>query len=449
MSKEDFEVLFVDDESAVLSTVDEYLSRQGYRVTVVDSGLKAFELVKEKDFDIVFTDLKMPDLNGLELLKAVKNFRPKTEVIIITGYGSIETAVEALQLGGYDYLQKPIKLERLMLLIDRIIENKKLEKENVLLKRGLKAQQKYDDLVGISPKMREISEIIDRISMDRPTVLIEGESGTGKEVVARMIHQNSECRDKPFISINCGAIVEGLLESELFGHVKGAFTGAIKDKIGLFEAANGGTIFLDEIVEMPAPLQVKLLRVLQDKKIRPVGSTRESGVDVRIIAATNRDPEAATESGALRKDLFYRINVVSIKIPPLRGRKEDIPLLINHFLAKFNGRSNKEVTNISPHAMDILESFHWPGNVRQLENVIERAFALGVEETIRVADLPSEIRKFGETSKAGKKTYDLGENELIFINKALLKTKGNKAEAAKLLGINITTLYRKVKKYGI
>ncbi len=449
MSKEDFEVLFVDDESAVLSTVDEYLSRQGYRVTVVDSGLKAFELVKEKDFDIVFTDLKMPDLNGLELLKAVKNFRPKTEVIIITGYGSIETAVEALQLGGYDYLQKPIKLERLMLLIDRIIENKKLEKENVLLKRGLKAQQKYDDLVGISPKMREISEIIDRISMDRPTVLIEGESGTGKEVVARMIHQNSECRDKPFISINCGAIVEGLLESELFGHVKGAFTGAIKDKIGLFEAANGGTIFLDEIVEMPAPLQVKLLRVLQDKKIRPVGSTRESGVDVRIIAATNRDPEEATESGALRKDLFYRINVVSIKIPPLRGRKEDIPLLINHFLAKFNGRSNKEVTNISPHAMDILESFHWPGNVRQLENVIERAFALGVEETIRVADLPSEIRKFGETSKAGKKTYDLGENELIFINKALLKTKGNKAEAAKLLGINITTLYRKVKKYGI
>lgn len=449
MSKEDFEVLFVDDERPVLSTVNEYLSRQGYRVTVVDSGLKAFELVKEKDFDIVFTDLKMPDLNGLELLKAVKNFRPKTEVIIITGYGSIETAVEALQLGGYDYLQKPIKLERLMLLIDRIIENKKLEKENVLLKRGLKAQQKYDDLVGISPKMREISEIIDRISMDRPTVLIEGESGTGKEVVARMIHQNSECRDKPFISINCGAIVEGLLESELFGHVKGAFTGAIKDKIGLFEAANGGTIFLDEIVEMPAPLQVKLLRVLQDKKIRPVGSTRESGVDVRIIAATNRDPEEATESGALRKDLFYRINVVSIKIPPLRGRKEDIPLLINHFLAKFNGRSNKEVTNISPHAMDILESFHWPGNVRQLENVIERAFALGVEETIRVADLPSEIRKFGETSKAGKKTYDLGENELIFINKALLKTKGNKAEAAKLLGINITTLYRKVKKYGI
>ena len=449
VSMMDFEILFVDDEREILSIVEEYLSLNGYKVTVADDGLRAFELIKEMGFDIVFTDLKMPGFSGLELLAATKEHRPETEVIIITGYGTIESAIEALKLGGYDYLQKPIKLERVKLLIDRIIEKKKLQQENVLLKRGWKERYKYDQLVGVSPKMQRIYEIIDRISMDSPNVLIHGESGTGKEVVAKSIHQNSSRKDKPFISVNCGAIVEGLLESELFGHVKGSFTGAFRDKIGLFEAAKGGTIFLDEVAEMASPLQVKLLRTLQEKKIRPVGDTAETDIDVRIISATNREVHEALESGALREDLFYRLDVVSIKIPPLRERKEDINLLANYFLNKFNTRSKRKVMNVSPEAMDILETFHWPGNVRQLENVIERAFVLGADETIKVSDLPSEIRELGEIAVRKGTTYNLKEHEIILIKEALRKTAGNKAEAAELLGINITTLYRKIKKYNI
>jgi DNA-binding NtrC family response regulator len=446
---DNFEILFVDDEREILSTVKKYLSSQKYRVTVVDNGLKAYELIKEKVFDIIFTDLRMPEFSGMELLSAIKEHRPETEVVIITGYGTIESAIEALKLGSYDYLQKPIELERLKILIDRIIEKKELQRENILFKRRLKERYKYGDFIGVSPRIQQIYETINKISLNSSTVLIQGESGTGKELVAKLIHQNSNRKDKPFIPVNCGAIVEGLMESELFGHVKGAFTGAIRDKIGLFKAAEGGTIFLDEITEITPPLQVKLLRVLEEKKIRPVGGIKELEVDVRVIAATNRDPEGAVNSGALRKDLFYRLNVVSIKIPPLRERKEDIPLLINHFHNTFNARKKKRVVSISPEAMDILLNYHWPGNVRELENVIERAFALGVDETIKVADLPFQIRKFGKTSKINGTTYNLRENEIILIKKALHKTGGNKAEAAKLLGINITTLYRKIKKYKI
>ena len=313
----------------------------------------------------------------------------------------------------------------------------------------MKERYERDGLVGTSLKMQEIYEIIDKISPRSPTVLIQGESGTGKELVARVIHQKSDRKDKPFVAVNCGAIVGGLLESELFGHVKGAFTGAIADKIGLFKAAECGTIFLDEIAEIAPSLQVKLLRVLQEKKIRPVGDTRESEIDVRVIAATNRDPEEAVKSGILRRDLFYRLNVVSIKMPPLRERKEDIPLLINYFLNKYGFRSKNRDISISPEAMDVMLSYHWPGNVRQLENVIERAFALGVGKTIKVSDLPPEIRNFGETSKIPGMSYNLRKNEIILIKKALRKTKGNKPEAAKLLGINITTLYRKIKRYQI
>ena len=446
---EDFQILFVDDDRQVLSVVKGYLSLQGYRVTVAENGLDAFELIKERDFDIVFADLKMPEFDGLELLQAIKEYRSEIEVIILTGYGTIESAIKALKLGSYDYLQKPIDLERLKALIDRIIEKKKLQKENILIKRRLKERYKYDQLVGTSLKMQEIYEIIDKIGPRSPTVLIQGESGTGKELVARVIHQKSDRKDKPFVAVNCGAIVAGLLESELFGHVKGAFTGAIADKIGLFKAADGGTIFLDEVAEIAPSLQVKLLRVLQEKKIRPVGDTRELEIDVRVIAATNRDPEEAIKSGALRKDLFYRLNVVSIKMPPLRERKEDIPLLINYFLNKYEVRSKNRVISISPEAMDVMLSYHWPGNVRQLENVIERAFALGVGKTIKVSDLPPEIRNFGETSKIPGMSYNLRKNEIILIKKALRKTEGNKPEAAKLLGISITTLYRKIKRYQI
>jgi DNA-binding NtrC family response regulator len=446
---EDFKILFVDDEQEILSIVENFLSPQGYHVTGVDSGLKALELIKERDFDIVFTDLKMPEFGGLELLTAIKEYRPETEVVIVTGYGTIESAIKAMKFGSYDYLQKPIKLERLKILIDRIIEKRKLQRENIFLKKRLKERHKYDELIGISPKMQEIYEIIDRISLSSPTVLIQGESGTGKELVARVIHKNSDRKDKPFIPVNCGAIVEGLLESELFGHVKGAFTGAFVDKIGLFEAAEGGTIFLDEIAEVNPALQVKLLRVLQEKKIRPVGNTRELEIDVRIIAATNRDVEEAKRSGALRNDLFYRLNVVSIKLPPLIERKEDISLLTNHFLDKFGARSKRKVVGVNPKVMDILLNYHWPGNVRQLENMIERAFALGAADIIQISDLPPEIRGSGEFSKTKKPTYALKENEIILIKEALRETGGNKAEASKLLGINITTLYRKLERYNI
>ena len=447
---EDFEILFVDDQREILSVVDEYLSLHGYSVTVVDSGLKAFELVKERDFDIVFTDLSMPDFSGLELLTVIKKYRPEIEIIMITGYGTIESAVEALKLGCYDYIQKPIEFERLKILIDRIIEKKKLQRENILLKRRLKERSQYNELIGTSSGMQRLYDLIDRISSNSFTnVMIQGESGTGKELVTRIIHKKSDRADKPFISVNCGAIVEGLLESELFGHVNGAFTGAVRDRIGLFKAAEGGTVFLDEITETIPSLQVKLLRVLQERKVRPVGATRELEIDVRVIAASNMDLDEAINSGALRKDLFYRLNVISVKIPPLRERKEDIPLLANHFINKFNDISNKRVLGISPEAMDVLLNYNWPGNVRQLENVVERALVLGANEVIEVADLPTEIKKLGETLKTEKPAYTLRKNEIILIKKALNKTGGNKASAADLLGINITTLYRKINKYKI
>ncbi|MBW1834894.1 MAG: sigma-54-dependent Fis family transcriptional regulator [Deltaproteobacteria bacterium] len=443
----DFEILFVDDKRETLSLVDEYLSYHGYRITIVDSGLKAFELVKERDFDIVLTDLRMPGFSGLELLTAIKKYRSEIEVIIITGYGSIESAVEALKLGCYDYIQKPIKFERLKMLIDRIIEKKKLERENTLLKRRLEERSQYYELIGASHGMQKLYDLIDRISSNSSTtIMIQGESGTGKELVARIIHKKSDRADKPFISVNCGAIVEGLLESELFGHVNGAFTGAVRDRIGLFKAAEGGTIFLDEITETIPLLQVKLLRVLQEKKVRPVGDTKELEIDVRVIAASNNDLDEAVKSGILRKDLFYRLNVVSVKISPLSERKKDIPLLVNHFIDKFNSRGKRRIVSISPEGMDIMLNYNWPGNVRQLENAIERAFALGADEVIEAADLPSEIKRFGETLKTEKPAYALRENETILIKKALDKTDGNKAIAADLLGINITTLYRKIKK---
>ena len=445
----EFEILFVDDEKEILDIVKEYLSLNGYEVSVVDNGLEALELVKSAGHDIVFTDLNMPGFSGLELLAAIKEHRPETEVVIVTGYGTIESAIESLKLGSYDYLQKPIKLERLKILIDRIIEKKKLQKENIMIRRRLKERYRYNELVGVSPKMQEIYEIIDRISINVPTVLIQGESGTGKEVVARVIHQNSDCKDKPFIPVNCGAMVEGLLETELFGHVKGSFTGAIRDKAGLFKAAEGGIIFLDEIAELTPHLQVKLLRVLQDKKVRPVGDTVETNVEVRVIAATNRNLEEAIKSGAMRKDLFYRLNVVSIKMPPLRERKEDVPLFINYFLNKFNELNTRKVENISPEAMNAMLNYHWPGNVRQLENAIERAFVLGLGDIIKITDLPSELRELGEITVKKGTTFNLRGNEIVLIKEAMNKTAGNKAEAADLLGINITTLYRKIKKYDI
>lgn len=446
---EDFEILFVDDDLSILDLVEEYLTRLGYKVTVVNNGHKAFDLIKKNYFDIVLTDLNMPGFSGIDLLKAIKEYRAEIEVIIVTGFGTIQSAIEALKLGSYDYIQKPINFQRLQVLIDRIIERKKLQLENILIKKRLKERDRYDQLIGISLEMQKLYEIIDKLSMKSPTVLIQGESGTGKELMAKVIHQNSDRKDKPFIPVNCGAIVEGLLESELFGHVKGAFTGAIRDNVGLFRAADCGTIFLDEITELSTSLQVKLLRALQEKKIKAVGDTRESTVDVRVIAATNRNLDKSIKEKTLRKDLFYRLNVVSIQMPSLKTIKDDIPLLINHFLNKHKPETNKKLPGISREAMDILLNYHWPGNVRQLENMVERAFALDVNETITVDDLPSEIKNTADASNLFETNYNLIDNEIDLIKKALCKTRGNKHEAAILLGINTTTVYRKIEKHTI
>jgi DNA-binding NtrC family response regulator len=445
------EILFVDDDHQILDLVKTFLSRQAIEVQTTSSGLMALELIKEKAFDIVFSDLMMPEIDGLELLKTIKQVTPETEVVIVTGHASVESAIEALKLGGYDYLQKPISFERLRILIQRIAEKKHLQQENILIKQRLKERFNYNELVGKSPKMQDIYTIIDRISMGSPTVLIQGESGTGKELVANVIHQNSDRKDKPFIPVNCGAISEGLLESELFGHVKGAFTGAVRDSIGLFKAADGGTIFLDEIAEVSPAVQVKLLRVLQEKKIRPVGDYRETEVNARVIAATNKDLEKSIRNNTFREDLFYRLNVIFIKMPALRTIKEDIPFLINHFIKKYSGSMGGEELRVSPVALNALINYHWPGNVRQLENVIERAYALRTGNIIKPSDLPPEIQNFGDALKNDDTNYNynLRDNEILLLKKALQKASGNKAEAAQLLGINLSTVYRKLDKYGI
>jgi DNA-binding NtrC family response regulator len=439
----------VDDDRHILDLVQQFLLHRGIRVTTSPSAAEALQMVAETPYDVVFSDLMMPEMDGLELLKTIKQANPDTEVIIVTGHGSIETAIKALKLGGYDYLQKPINFDRLQILLERIWENKRLREENDFIKQRLKDRYKYDELVGISPRMQQVYEIIDRISMGTPTVLIQGESGTGKELVANVIHRNSQRRHKPFIPVNCGAISENLLESELFGHVKGAFSGAIRDAVGLFKAADGGTLFLDEIAEIPPSLQVKLLRALQEQRIRRVGDVRETPVKVRVIAATNKILEDEIENHRFRKDLYYRLNVIAIHMPALRQIKEDVPFLIHHFIRRFSRKNDHRVLNVSQEAMDILIKYQWPGNVRELENVIERAYALCVGDTIAPADLPPEIQNFGATLQVSETNFNLRDNEIRLIRQALRSTEGNKAETARLLGINLSTVYRKMDKYGI
>jgi DNA-binding NtrC family response regulator len=445
-------ILFIDDDLEILSVVEEFLKRWGFDVTVESSGLKAIEMVAEDPYPIVFTDLIMPEISGMDLLKQIKDISPETEVIIVSGYGTIESAIEAMKSGCYDFLQKPINFDRFKILVDRIIEKQNLKEENQLIRSRLKERYKYDELVGMSPKMQKIYEIIDKISFGSPTVLIEGESGTGKGLTANVIHSNSDRRDGPFIPVNCGAIAESLLERELFGHIKGAFTGASTDAVGLFQAADGGTIFLDEIAEVSSAVQVSLLRVLQEKKIRPVGDTRETEVDVRVIAATNKHLNEAIRNKSFREDLYYRLNVISITMPPLREIPEDIPLLVNHFIAKHKRAASAKLLEVSPEAMGKLMGYHWPGNARQLENVIQRAYALGADGWLRTEDLPQEIaHQAVETVKTVKTdtNFNLKVLEKKTIKQALREAGGNKAEAAKLLGINTTTVYRKMVKYNI
>ena len=444
-----YKILFIDDDEQILSIVEQFLSRCGFNITTESSGQKAIEMVRESHYSVVFSDLIMPEISGMELLKQIKTISPETEVIIVSGYGTIESAIEAMKLGSYDFLQKPINFDRFKILIDRIIEKLKLKEENQLIRSRLKERYKYDELVGMSPKMQNIYGIIDKISFGSPTVLIEGESGTGKGLTANVIHNNSDRRNSPFISVNCGAIAESLLESELFGHVKGAFTGASKDSVGLFKAADGGTIFLDEIAEVSPAVQVSLLHVLQAKKVRPVGDTRETTANVRVIAATNKKLADAIKNKTFREDLYYRLNVVSFTMPPLREIREDIPLLTNHLIKKHKPPGSAPVPEVSPEAMTILMGYQWPGNVRQLENVIERAYALGMKDVLRVNDLPKEFARQSGTRITADVDFNLKAIEEKTIRHALQQAGGNKAVAAKLLGINTTTVYRKMARYNL
>lgn len=385
---EDFEILFVDDDTTILSLVEEYLSAFNYRVSVVDNGLKALELIEEKNFDIVFTDFKMPDINGLELLALIKEYRPLTEVIIVTGHGTMESAIQAMKYGSYDYIQKPFKLEVLKILIEKIYEEKKLKQGNIILKSRLKERHKYDQLIGISLKMQEIYEQIDRMSDNSPNVLIQGESGTGKELTAHVIHKNSDRKQKAFVPVNCKSFGKGVAENQIYEHA-----------LNLFKSSAGGTIFFDEIVEIAPDMQAEISRAYSENFLPSAAVDDKPKAGVRLLAATNRNLEEVGGREIVNRDFLNCTNDVIIHMPPLRERKEDICLLINHFLAKFNTKRESTAMNVSMETLDVLLRYNWPGNVIQLENVIERAFALKVDLNIEVEDLPSEIKTFGEISK--------------------------------------------------
>ncbi len=385
---EDFEILFVDDDQTILSLVEEYLTAVDIRITVVNNGLNALELIKDKDFDLVFTDFKMPDINGLELLAMIKEYRPLTEVIIVTGHGTMESAVQAMKYGSYDYIQKPFKLDVLKLLIEKVYEEKKLKQGNIILKTRLKERHRFNQLVGISLKMREIYEQIDRMSRNSPNVLIQGESGTGKELTAHVIHKNSTLKQKPFIPVNCKSFGKGMDENRFYDQA-----------LSLFKSSASGTIFFNEVAEIAPAMQAEISRAYTENILHSAAGDGGSEASVRLLAATNRNLEEAVGRRTINQDFLNCINEVIIEMPPLRERKEDICLLINHFLNKFNEKSENKVMNVSSDTLDLLLRYNWPGNVIQLENVIERAFALKVDLTIEVDDLPSEIKTFGEISK--------------------------------------------------
>src|SRR5213592_4359004 len=387
----DTRVLVVDDERSMRELLAIMLRQAGHDVTVADGGTAAIEALNSDAFDLVITDLRMREIDGLAVLRAAKEHSPQTVVLVITAFASTETAVEAMKLGAYDYLTKPFKLDEIKLTIANALERKRLQDENQALKRQLRRQRGFENFIGKSRQMLDIFDTIRKAAEGVSTVLVTGESGTGKELVARAIHDESPRRNGPFVSVNCGAIPETLMESELFGHAKGAFTGAVADTVGLFSAAAGGTLFLDEITEVPPSVQVKLLRAIQEREIRRVGDTRDMRVDVRLIAASNRDLTKAIADGVLREDLYYRLNVIPIHMPPLRERIEDIPLLVSHFLARISKDVGRTVRGIAPDALAVLESYHWPGNIRELENVIERGFVLGVGDTLTTEALPPHL----------------------------------------------------------
>jgi DNA-binding NtrC family response regulator len=443
-------ILVVDDEPSILRLLQEALSQWGFQVTCASSATEAIEAVRGDMFDAVLTDIRMPEMTGLELLKEIKRHDESIEVVMMTGFPTISSAVEALKEGAYDYLSKPLILDELRHLMTRMMERRFLRGEVHSLRERLGEELAVTELVGNSAPMQRVKEIIAKVAASDSPVLIEGESGTGKELVAAAIHRLSPRAKGPFVPVNCSAIPEALLESEFFGHVRGAFSGAVADTLGLFRGANEGTIFLDEIAELSPGLQVKLLRVLQEMQVRPVGSTKAYTVDVRVIAATNRDLDRAIAEGKFRQDLYYRLNVVRVSLPPLRARRDDVPALVSHFLRRFNRRFRRELRGITPDALAALQGYDFPGNVRELENLMERAYAMGAREQITLADLPSLASGHAApTAASGGAIPQLAEVEKELILRALSYYKDDKEEAAKALGISRRTIYRRLKEYGM
>lgn len=451
-------ILIVDDEAGLRTALFRALDRKGYQVITAASKKEAETISQsEKPIDLALVDLRLPDGDGLELMSHIKNLHRNAQVIILTGFGSIEKAVEATQRGAFHFITKPFNLDAILTLIERALSQAHLERENHQLRSALHKKYHFDNIIGQSEGIGRVLEMIERVADSDSTVLIMGESGTGKELVAKAVHYNSPRSSKPFIPINCGAIPADLLESELFGHVKGAFTGAIANRMGRFEMAENGTLFLDEIGDMSPALQVKLLRVLQERRFEPVGSGKTLTSNVRVLAATNVDLERAVEEGRFREDLFYRLNVIPMRIPPLRERKTDIPLLLHYFIESFNRLRNRTLTGVTPEAMEFLTSYGWPGNIRELENLIERVAILKGNGLIDVQDLPERYRKVinTEMSLTDLPTSDMDFNTAVdayenaLIMRALEKTGWNRNQAALLLKLNRTTLVEKIKKKGL
>jgi len=450
----DYNILVIDDEAAQRDVLTGYLRKKGYKIFSASSGKEGIEITRSNPVDIILSDFKMPDLSGLDVLENVKKINPEISFVIVTAYGTVENAVKAMRLGAFDYISKPVDLDELDLMIERIIEHKNLKSENQLLKTQLQEKYKITSIVSQSQKMEEVINVAARVAESKANVLITGENGTGKEVLAKAIHYISPRKDAAFVAVNVPALTETLLESELFGHEKGAFTGADKMKKGRFEIAHGGTIFLDEVGDIPQSIQVKLLRVLQEHQFERVGGTEKIEVDVRIIAATNKNLEEKIKDGSFREDLYYRLNVVSVKIPPLRERKEDLVPMIESFIEKYCEENNKEKIEISKEAADVLMKYNYPGNVRELENIIERAVVLTRGKIITLNDLPMNVKGFKEEktlATLGKGTLteqvEAIEKQLIF--DALQESGGNQTKAGKLLGLTERNLRYKLKKYNI
>jgi DNA-binding NtrC family response regulator len=445
-------ILLVEDETNMARTLAKNLERAGYDVVHAAHGEAALAQLAEAPFDVVLTDLRMPVMDGMALLRAMHERGVRTAAVVLTGYGTIETAVEAMKLGASDYLIKDARPQEVLLTIERVLRVAALQRENARLRREIGRLHGFGELIGDGPAMQAVYRLIDAVRQNKSTVLLTGESGTGKELVARTIHRRGSLAERAFVAINCAGLSETLLDSQLFGHRRGAFTGALSDHEGVFRAAEGGTLLLDEIAEIPLSLQAKFLRAIQEREVVPLGSSRPVAVDVRLIAATNRDLEAEVRANRFRADLFHRLDVVRIALPPLRSHPEDIPLLVDHFLQRFSEQYQVAPKRVAPEALALLRAHPWPGNVRQLQNVIERAFAISAVDTITTADLPPQSGQApaaGEAPCAAQSLPTLAEAERRLIAAALGQSQGNKNEAARLLGIDRQRLYRKIEKYGL